>query len=280
MKVSATVKNNKHEVEDVFEFWEKFSCGEIYARGSSPAESYATETLSRYKLEPYIKDFANFPSYKDLDVLEIGVGMGSDHSSIALQYPKSLHGIDLTKRAIQKTKERFDILNLQSNLMVDNAEDLSFEDNSFDAIYSWGTLHHSPNTQKCFDEVHRVLRPGGFAKIMIYNKYSCIGFNLWLRYGLFSLRPFRSLNDIYANHLESPGTKAYSSEEARELVKSFSESNFKVQVSHADTLEGEVGQRHKGFLLGFAKIFYPTKLVQYLGKFFPIGLFLMITLKK
>lgn len=274
------MKTNKHNLEDVRDFWDKFSCGEIYASGDSVYENFQNETLTRYKLEPYIKDFANFPSYKGLDVLEIGVGMGSDHSSIAQALPNSLHGIDLTERSIQKTKERFEIYNLQSNLKVDNAENLSFEDNSFDAVYSWGTLHHSPNTKKCIEEVHRVLRPGGVAKIMIYYKYSSTGFILWLRYGLMSFRPFRSWDDIFANHLESPGTKAYSFKEARELAIQFSEVNLEVQVSHADTFEGEVGQRHKGLLLKIAKIFYPKRLVRYIGRFLPIGLFLLITLKK
>lgn len=274
------MKSNKYSLEDVSDFWEKFSCGEIYASGSSPLENFKNETLARYQLEPYIKDFADFPSYKDLDVLEIGVGMGSDHSSIASESPKSLHGIDLTPRSIQKTKERFSLFQLKSDLTVDNAEDLSFDDNSFDAVYSWGTLHHSPNTKKCFDEVHRVLRPGGTAKIMIYYKYSSTGFILWLRYGLLSFRPLRSLDDIFANHLESPGTKAYSFKEARELTKNFSDVNFQVQVSHADTFEGEVGQRHQGFLLKIAKNFYPKKLVRFIGKYIPIGLFFLITIKK
>ncbi len=274
------MKTKKHSLEDVRDFWDKFSCGEIYAHGVSAYENFKNETSTRYKLEPYIKNFADFPSYKGLDVLEIGVGMGSDHSSIASALPKSLHGIDLTQRSIEKTKERFEIYKLKSNLKVDNAEDLSFENNSFDAVYSWGTLHHSPNTKKCIEEVHRVLRPGGIAKIMIYYKYSSTGFILWLRYGLMSLKPFRPWDDIFANHLESPGTKAYSLKEAKELTEKFSEANFEVQVSHADTFEGEVGQRHKGMLLKIAKTFYPKKFVRFIGRHIPIGLFLLITLKK
>ena len=81
-------------------------------------------------------------------------------------------------------------MGLSSKLNIGNAEILSFEDESFDFVYSWGVLHHSPNTRKCFDEIYRVLRPGGKAKIMIYHKYSCVGLMLWLRYGLFSLKPF------------------------------------------------------------------------------------------
>ena len=66
---------------------------------------------------------------------------------------KTLIGIDLTERAIKNTKTRFKVLGLKSLLHTDNAEALSFDSNSFDAVYSWGVLHHSPNTGKCFEEV-------------------------------------------------------------------------------------------------------------------------------
>ena len=264
-------------LDQVKEFWNEKSCGEIYAQGDNSASRYAAELEKRYSLEPYIKGFAEFESYKDLDVLEIGVGMGSDHSSIALSKPKSLHGVDLTERAIEHTRSRFNSLGLKSNIKVDNAEKLSFKDNQFDAVYSWGVLHHSINTEKCFEEVHRVLKPGGSAKIMIYHKYSPTGFMLWLRYGLLKLK---SLESIYSDYLESPGTKAYSLKEAKDLTKKFDNVTFKVQICFGDLLEGESGQRHKGLLLSFAKLIYPRKFTKWVSNFIPFGLFLLIDVNK
>ena len=268
------------QLKEVHDFWNSESCGERYAIGKSDLDKFISEEKKRYELEPYIKDFASFNLFKGLDVLEIGVGFGSDHSQIALNQPKSLTGIDLTERAINNTKIRFELLDLQSNLLVDNAENLSFESESFDALYSYGVLHHSPNTKKCFEEVYRVLRPGGFAKIMIYHKYSIVGFMLWLRYGLFLGKPFTKLEEIYSNYLESPGTKAYSLKEAKRLTEQFSSSDFKVQLSFGDLLRGDVGARHKGFWLTLARIIFPAFIIKILNKFFPIGLFLLITLKK
>ena len=266
-----------NSIDQVHDFWNENSCGEIYAKGADQAEKYATETKKRYLLEPYIKDFAEFESYKDLNVLEIGIGMGSDHSSIALSNPKSLIGIDLTKRSIEHTKSKFNSLGLKANVKVDNAENLSFEDNQFDAVYSWGVFHHSINTKKCFEELHRVLKPGGSAKIMIYHKYSPTGFMLWLRYGIIQLK---SINSVYSDYLESPGTKAYSIKEAKNLTKNFENVNLKVQLCFADLLEGEAGQRHKGTLLTLAKFLYPKMLIKFFAKFFPFGLFLLIDVKK
>ena len=268
------------DLNDVYEFWNSESCGERNAVGATEKEKFLSETNERYKLEPYIKTFAEFGRFKNLDVLEIGVGFGSDHCQIAQQNPKSLTGVDLTDRAIENTRNRFHTLGYQSSLATDNAENLSFQSNSFDAVYSWGVLHHSPNTEKCFQEVYRVLKPDGFAKIMIYHKYAPIGWMLWIKYGLLKGKLFKNLSEIYHEYLESPGTKAYTVSEAKELAKSFRKCDVSVQLSFGDLLEGSVGARHKGILLSVMKLIYPRILVKLLAKIFPIGLFLLITVHK
>ena len=95
--------------------------------------------------------------------------MGADHLEWARSSPRSLTGIDLTDRAIQFTQERLGFYSLYSDLRVADAENLPFSDNSFDIVYSYGVLHHSPDTAQAIREVHRVLRPGGSARIMIYH---------------------------------------------------------------------------------------------------------------
>lgn len=267
-------------LKEVRDFWNQASCGEIYADGFSLQERYATASQRRYELEPYILEFANFANAKDRDVLEIGVGMGADHENFALANPKSLFGIDLTERAIEHTRCRLKLINCTSHLEVGNAEDLKYPIESFDLVYSWGVLHHSPNTSKAIDEIHRVLRNGGLAKVMIYHKYSLIGFMLWLRYGLLKLRPLRNLNYLYSHYLESPGTKAFSVEEAYELFSDFSTVEVKTILSFGDLLLGEVGQRHKGIMLSLMKTLWPRGLFKILAKRFNLGLYLMIQAKK
>lgn len=268
------------KLDDVKNFWNLESCGERYTSDVNKFEFYKQQSTLRYELEPYIKDFAEFKKFKDFDVLEIGVGMGSDHFLIAENKPKSLTGIDLTERAISHTKDRFDLFNFKSLLKTDNAEKLSFEDKSFDKIYSWGVLHHSPNTKKCFEEVWRVLRPNGIAKIMVYHKYSLVGLMLWTRYGLLKMNPFISISSIYSKYLESPGTKAYSIKEIKKILKEYKIIECKVQLSFSDLLEGDVGQRHKGRLLSIIKIIYPKFLIKIISKIIPIGLYLLITVQK
>jgi ubiquinone/menaquinone biosynthesis C-methylase UbiE len=195
-------------------------------------------------------------------VLEIGVGMGADHCELARCSPRSLSGVDLTERAVEFTCKRLALCGLTSDLRQADAEKLPFEDQSFDLVYSWGVLHHSPDTQKAVDEVRRVLRPGGRARIMIYHKSSIVGLLLWTRYGLVRGRPFIPLRESYAQYLESPGTKAYTIREAEKMFQRFTNVRIRPQLGFGDFPEGQVGQRHRGLALSVAKTLWPPSFIR------------------
>jgi ubiquinone/menaquinone biosynthesis C-methylase UbiE len=259
----------------VQEFWNRQSCGEVYATGDSLTERHDAQARARYALEPYIFDFARFADGRGKDVLEIGVGMGADHLEWAKASPRSLTGIDLTPRAIEHTRARIDAYGLQSTLECADAEHLPFADNSFDIVYSWGVLHHSPDTPRAITEVLRVLRPGGVGRIMIYHYWSITGYLLWLRYGLFA---GRSLTDVYAKYLESPGTKAYTIDEAKHMFRDFTAVSARSQLSFGDLLQGAVGQRHESSLLRVAKRIWPRPLIR--RAFARHGLMLLVEARK
>lgn len=242
--------------EAVNQFWDRASCGEeLYLHGDE-REDYAAQARQRYAIEPYIKDFAEFEKAKGKRVLEIGVGLGADHQQFA-EAGAELFGCDLTERAVEHTRHRVSLFGLASSIQRADAEALPYDSNFFDIVYSWGVLHHSPNTRKAIEEVLRVLRPGGRAKIMIYHRYSFVGYMLWLRYALLTGRPMLSLDQIYARYLESPGTKAYSTGEARDLFRQFSNVSVSTVLTHGDLLTSAAGQRHEGALLNLARTVWP-----------------------
>lgn len=243
----------------VQEFWNRRSCGEVYATGDTLAVQLEAQARARYELEPYIFEFARFDEGRGRDVLEIGVGMGADHLEWAKESPRSLTGIDLTPRAIELTRARLDTYGLTSSLECGDAECLPFPDESFDLVYSWGVLHHSPDTPRAVAEVYRVLRPGGVARVMIYHRWSITGYLLWLRYGMLS---GRGLSEVYARYLESPGTKAYTVAEAERLFEQFENVSARSQLSFGDLLRGAVGQRHDGMLLRVAKRLWPRAIIR------------------
>lgn len=258
---------------DVREFWDASSCGEVYAQGLDDEQFFGKHAEARYRLEPYIRSFARFEEGHDQDVLEIGVGMGADHLEWARSGPRRLVGVDLTPRAVTWTKQRLEAYGLASDLREADAEHLPFPDGSFDIVYSWGVLHHSPDTAQALREAHRVLRPGGTLRAMIYHRPSIVGLMLWARYGLATGHPACSLTDIYAGHLESPGTKGYRVGEARHLLAPFGASKISSAISFGDLLLGEVGQQHAGRALMIAKRIWPRPLIRRLPA---LGLLLLI----
>jgi ubiquinone/menaquinone biosynthesis C-methylase UbiE len=245
----------------VWQFWDEAACGEVYAVGSTLAEQFENHARARYALEPYIHPFARFDG-KGKDVLEVGIGMGADHLEWAKSKPTHLVGLDFSSRAIDCTRRRLALAGLESELIVGDAEDLPFHDASFDIVYSWGVLHHTPDTQEAVRQVHRVLRPGGEARIMVYHRPSLVGLMLWARYALLAGSPLRTVTDVYAHHLESPGTKGYTVEEGHMLARQFAVAEVRSQLSFGDLLEGAVGQQHGGRVLDAAKGLWPRPVIK------------------
>jgi len=159
--------NNKQ-----FDFWSQNPCG-------ADGDLYK-HIQQRYRIEPWLrKELRTIPTeYKKY--LEVGCGQGADSfyicsnlkkeaEYIAIDYsPVSLkHAASFTSEA----KKLFDLKTIPKFLHED-ASSLIFSKEEFDFVYSLGVLHHTPNPQKCINEIYRILKKGGQAKILLYRKYS------------------------------------------------------------------------------------------------------------
>ena len=101
-------------------------------------------------------------------VLEIGCGMGF-HSEMLARAGAVLSSVDLSPTSVKATRTRLDLKNLSGEVREMDAESLTFPSNTFDMVWSWGVIHHSSRTGRILREIERVLRPGGVARIMVYN---------------------------------------------------------------------------------------------------------------
>ena len=161
MKTRDEGNKMNQEKQQVHDFWNRASCGEDLYLSDTDKAGYLAQAKARYDLEgDMIFGLARFAEAKGLKVLEVGVGLGADHQQFA-EAGADLFGIDLTERAVSHTRQRLAAFGLISKLAVGDAENLDFPDELFDRIYSWGVLHHSPDTRKAITEVWRVLKPGG-----------------------------------------------------------------------------------------------------------------------
>lgn len=132
------------------------------------------------------------------DVLEVGCGMGT-HAAMLACAGAGLTAIDITDYAVKTVRRRFESFGLPGRIQQADAEDLPFDDASFDVVWSWGVIHHSSSTEKCLQEITRVLRENGRLLFMVYYRPSLVyyvhcGFIRGILFGQFL---YRSLDDIY-----------------------------------------------------------------------------------
>jgi ubiquinone/menaquinone biosynthesis C-methylase UbiE len=139
--------------------------------GLGTPESFRKVEAHRYAEQPWMHETFHYARFRGQRVLEIGVGLGTDHLQFARAGAR-LTGIDLTQRCIDLTRARFAQQGLRSRLLQMDAERLDFDDDSFDVVYSFGVLHHTPSPERAFREVRRVLRPGGVFIGGLYNQQS------------------------------------------------------------------------------------------------------------
>lgn len=258
----------KSELRD---YWNADPCGSRYFEGSNAFDEHARV---RYELEPHIHEFAGFAEAAGKRVLEVGVGMGADY----LEWLKAkgiATGVDISEISLERARQRCQLAGFTADLRVSDAEHLPFPENTFDIVYSYGVMHHSPDTPQCIREARRVLKPGGQLRIMIYHHPSLTGLMLWLRYGLVR---GQSLRETVFEQLESPATKSYTLREARELLPGFENIRLRVVFSPGDLLLNKPSPRFQGWFYRMVWDLYPRALVRWLGR--SLGLFLLISAEK
>ena len=210
--------------DDVRAFWEQEPCG-TNERITGQLELgsrawFEAVEQNRYANEPMIHAAAEFTRHHGKQLLEIGVGAGTDH----LQWARAgckCHGVDLTAAAIETTRRRLELYQLSSDLQRLDAETLPFDDNAFDLIWSWGVVHHAESPENIVAEIHRTLKPGGEFRGMMYKRWSLSVVKEWTKHALLRGKPWRSLSDVLSHHFESPGTKAYTLNEIRHMFGAF-----------------------------------------------------------
>jgi ubiquinone/menaquinone biosynthesis C-methylase UbiE len=168
------MKKQTIEKKDIKNYWENKSPQTWYSdkdQDNNSTSWFNELAYKRYNVYyEYLKDIAEFNYHKEEKVLEVGTGVGTDIVSYAKNGSK-VSGVDLTEKAIEITKKHLETFKLPyEKLLVADAENLPFEDNYFDLVYSFGVLHHTPNTEQGVQEVLRVLKPGGKFIIMLYSK--------------------------------------------------------------------------------------------------------------
>lgn len=247
-----TFLGNYYMKEKIKSFWETNPCGKrLIPFEEGTKEFFEAVDERRYRNEPFILEAVDFARHRGKKVLEIGCGLGSDFMKF-VENGADAYAVDLTDKAVALTRKRMEVCGRRGGVSTDpdsrpyhqqrplpdvprfswserikqaDAEDLPFPDNTFDVVYSWGVLHHTPDTEKAVAEVFRVLKPGGEFIGMLYNKYSTVTFLVFLYFGILKGGLLRkSWREILSENTEGPGnilTKAYTKKEVENLLQDF-----------------------------------------------------------
>ena len=99
-------------------------------------------------------------------ILDIGCGDGVWYLRLRKK-GMDVIGIDLSEHDLSKLKERAEKSNISCEILKTDAQKMPLGNNVFDKVYSISTFEHIENDEKAFEEVGRVLKPGGIFVISI-----------------------------------------------------------------------------------------------------------------
>jgi SAM-dependent methyltransferase len=159
-------------------FWQENTCGDaqvgrLQVRFNGDYDKFFTDyDQFRYRNERHITACIDALNVADKQVLEIGLGEGSE-SELLIRQGAHWTGVDLTAESVQRVQTRLTVRELPfRDLRQGSVLDLPFAADTFDMVFSHGVLHHVPDIKQAQHEIHRVIRPGGELIIMVYARWS------------------------------------------------------------------------------------------------------------
>ncbi len=207
-------------------YWNAHPCGTQFTDlewGSR--EFFRAVEEDRYARQPFMETAVGFKRYPGRRLLEIGCGLGTDLFQFAKGGARTA-GLDLTPASVALARRRFELEGMGGDFLVGDAENLPLAGASVDVVYSFGVLHHTPDTARAFREVHRVLRPGGEAVVMLYHARSShyyLGYPLALASRLRRGEGMIGKPEYFRIYdgAENPLGKAYTRAQVRDLFRGF-----------------------------------------------------------
>jgi SAM-dependent methyltransferase len=219
------------------EQWGRTPAGTTHADAAEgTAEFFAQMTASRYRLQPWHPELLHRFAPEGR-LLEIGSGAGTDHAELAGMAATTV-AMDLAPRGAALTQRRLRLEGRPGSAVIADGERMPLASAVFDAVYSFGVIHHTDHPEAVAAEMHRVLRPGGRFLVAVYHRASLFALQKLLQYvatGAFLRETWRdhlALVEAGADQVrDRPLVRLYSRRQARALFSSFDD--VSTEVVHA-----------------------------------------------
>ncbi len=161
-------------LKEVQDFWNARPCNLRHSNAPVGTKQYFDEVEERkYFVEPHIPAFADFPKWAGKRVLEIGCGMGTDATNFA-RNGAIYTGVELSSESLNLARQRFEVFGLSGRFIEGNAEEIDqlLKGETFDLIYSFGVLHHTPSLENALKGIHTLMHTNSVFKMMVYAENS------------------------------------------------------------------------------------------------------------
>lgn len=161
-------------IEEVKKFWNDRPCNVRHSSKEIGTKEYFNEVeAKKFCAEPHILEFTEFPKWNGKKVLEIGCGLATVGINFAT-YGADYTGVELSEESLVLAKKRFEVFEQTGKFYSGNAEELSsfVPVETYDLIYSFGVIHHSPHPEKIIAEIKKYMNENSVLKIMLYAKDS------------------------------------------------------------------------------------------------------------
>jgi 2-polyprenyl-3-methyl-5-hydroxy-6-metoxy-1,4-benzoquinol methylase len=155
-------------------------------------------------------------------VLEIGCGMGF-HAELLARAGAELTTIDISPTSIEATQRRFQLKGPEGDIRQMDAEALEFDDGTFDAVWSWGVIHHSSRTAMILREIRRVLKPGGRAGIAVYSLDSMTAYVALMRSYVLGFWRGRQFDEVLWQHSDGYSARYYTKDQWSDMARLYFE---------------------------------------------------------
>ena len=163
-------------ITKVRDYWNSRPCNIRHSPKPVGTPEYFDEVEARkYFVESHIPRFAQFERWKGKRVLEIGCGIGTDTISFA-RHGAQVTAVDLTETSLEVARKRAEVYGLEHRIrfIQANAEQLSdsVPVETYDLVYSFGVIHHTPHPERVLDELRKFVHPQSTVKVMVYHRWS------------------------------------------------------------------------------------------------------------
>lgn len=139
-----------------------------YAAGRPQMYDKLSREKRAYRIIRFFEDLLGKSGLKDLVVYDLGCSTGIIDNVLSKKFKKVVGG-DIDEEAVAFAKKTF--INKNLEFRIENATNLSFPDNTFDIVICTHIYEHVPDPKKLFQEIKRILKPGGFCYLAAINKF-------------------------------------------------------------------------------------------------------------